>query len=319
MIADTRVFGGLPLAGKVLGAVLLALFLSAVAVIAGPAVARAAAPAPTVEYSSDNGVTWGGTKEIQWAPGDLVPGQELKTTLPNACNASGVDGFVGAVGQYTLTSGMIATARVDIDGQTGNPVTLTEARLVVPGTPVGPVHLAAGGVATVDLVVGMRADAGNGAQSRNLNLLWLWASSPARCPNLVVSAPVYSAPSAACSLASWSQRPDPLQAAFARCLMPARSVLVAQKRRDAGCSPFLGEQPAPHGVRDPGVLGPVPRAVSTRFPVWGRGAGDQGHRPGGGTAGGPALWGLVGCLFQADPEVGKVRRVRLSDDARCLK
>ncbi|RVW07569.1 hypothetical protein EGT67_21650 [Prescottella agglutinans] len=182
MIANTRVSGGLSLSGKVLGAVLLALFLAAVAVIAGPAVARADAPAPTVEYSSDGGVTWGGVEKIQWRQGELVPGQSLKTTF-RVRSASGAEGTVGfAVGDYELTPGMIATARVDIDGKAGNPVTLTEARAVAPGTSVGSVHLAAGGVATVDLVVGMPAGAGNQAQSGFVNPRWAVGFTPGTLP-----------------------------------------------------------------------------------------------------------------------------------------
>ncbi|MDH6280821.1 hypothetical protein [Prescottella agglutinans] len=182
MTVLTPLARGLSTPAKILGGVLLALFLAAVAVIAGPAVARADAPAPTVEYSSDNGATWGGPEEIDWNLGELVPGRELKTTF-KVRNASGGEGFVGfAVGNYTLTSGMVATARVDVDGKAGNPVTLTEARAVAPGTSVGSVHLAAGGVATIDLVVGMPADAGNQTQSGRVNPMWAVGFTPGAVP-----------------------------------------------------------------------------------------------------------------------------------------
>ncbi|GAB2665573.1 hypothetical protein ABI214_08870 [Prescottella soli] len=178
MTVRTPVARGLSFPAKILGGVLLALFLAAVAVIAGPAVARADAPAPTVEYSSDGGATWGGTEKINWNEGELVPGRELKTTF-KVRNASGGEGFVGfAVGEYTLTPHMIATARVDIDGKAGNPVTLTEARTVAPGTSMGFVHLAAGGVATIDLVVGMPADAGNQTQNGQANPMWAVGFTP---------------------------------------------------------------------------------------------------------------------------------------------
>ncbi|WP_433610352.1 hypothetical protein [Prescottella agglutinans] len=178
----TPVTRGLSTPAKILGGVLLALFLAAVAVIAGPAMARADEPAPAVEYSSDGGVTWGGPEKIDWNEGELVPGQELKTSI-QVRNASGGEGFVGfAVGDYTLTSGMVATARVDIDGKAGNPVTLTEARAVAPDTLVGSVHLAAGGVATIDLVVGMPADAGNQAQSGHVDPRWAVGFTPGSVP-----------------------------------------------------------------------------------------------------------------------------------------
>ncbi|WFR72168.1 hypothetical protein P9209_27535 [Prescottella defluvii] len=180
---------------------LLALFLAAVAVIAGPAVARADAPAPTVEYSSD-GLTWGGPEKIVWNQGELVPGRELKTTF-KVRNASGGEGFVGfAIGEYTLTPHMVATARVDIDGKAGNPVTLTEARAVAPGTSVGSVHLAAGGVATIDLVVGMPADAGNQTQSGHVDPMWAVGFTPGAVPSPVAPAPVRSVLSVACSVRS---------------------------------------------------------------------------------------------------------------------
>ncbi|MDH6676519.1 hypothetical protein M2284_000707 [Rhodococcus sp. LBL1] len=182
MTVLTPLARGLSTPAKILGGVLLALFLAAVAVIAGPAVARADAPARTVEYSSDNGTTWGGTEKIVWNRGELVPGQTLKTTF-KVRNASGGEGFVGfAVGDYTLTSGMVATARVDIDGKAGTPVTLTEDRAVAPGTSVGSVHLAAGGVATIDLVVGMPADVGNQTQSGHVDQVWAVGFTPGAVP-----------------------------------------------------------------------------------------------------------------------------------------
>jgi len=182
MTAITAVARGLSLPGKILGAVLLALILAAAAVIAGPGVARADGTASAVEYSSDGGVTWGGVEEIDWNRGELVPGRELTTTF-QVRNASGQEGFVGfAVGEYTLTSGMIATARVNIDGKAGNPVTLTEARQVVPGTSVGSVHLASGAVAKIDLVVGMPSDAGNQAQSGHADPMWSVGFTPGTLP-----------------------------------------------------------------------------------------------------------------------------------------
>ncbi|WP_430331102.1 hypothetical protein [Rhodococcus sp. ACT016] len=182
MTAITAVARGLSLPGKILGAVLLALFLAAAAVIAVPGLARADTPASTVQYSSDGGATWGGPEKIDWNEGELVPGQTLKTTF-KVRNASGGEGFVGfAVGEYTLTQGMIATARVDIDGKAGTPVTLSEARTVAPGTSVGSVHLAADGVATIDLVVGMPADANNGTQNGHVNPMWAVGFTPGAVP-----------------------------------------------------------------------------------------------------------------------------------------
>lgn len=171
MTAITRLSGNLSMSGRILGAALLALFLSAVAVIAVPSVARADEPV-TVEYSSDDGATWGGADQIDWNLGELVPGQELKTTF-RVRNASGESGWVGfAVGNYTVTPGMIATARVDVDGDAGTPVTLTESGDVAPGTEVRSIHLEPGDVATIDLVVGMPADAGNQAQNGHANPMW---------------------------------------------------------------------------------------------------------------------------------------------------
>ncbi|RDI20481.1 hypothetical protein DEU38_11630 [Rhodococcus sp. AG1013] len=172
MTASTRVPGSLAWQGKILGGVLLALFLAAVAVIAVPSLARADEPAPTVEYSSDNGVTWGGIGEIDWNLGELVPGRELATTF-QVRNIAGVEGFVGfSVGPYTLSQGMTATARVDIDGKAGDAVTLTEPRVVAPGTRIGSVHLGPNETAAISLVVGMPSNVGNQAQNGHVNPMW---------------------------------------------------------------------------------------------------------------------------------------------------
>ncbi|PTR28724.1 hypothetical protein C8K36_10385 [Rhodococcus sp. OK519] len=182
MTAITRVSGALSLPGKLLGAVLLALFLSAVAVIAVPSVARADEPA-TVEYSADGGTTWGGPELIDWNPGVLVPGEELKTSF-QVRNASGVAGWVGfAVGNYTLTPDMVATARVDVGGNVGTPVTLVHGGAVVPGAEVRSVHLEAGAVANIDLVVGMPADANNGTQNGTVNPKWAVGFTPGELPD----------------------------------------------------------------------------------------------------------------------------------------
>lgn len=182
MTAITRVSGGLSVPGKILGAVLLALFLSALAVIAVPSVARADEPV-TVEYSADGGTTWGGYEEIDWNDGLLVPGQELKTTF-KVRNASGVAGWVGfALGQeYTVSPGMIASVRVDVDGQAGTPVTLTGGG-VAPLTEIGRVHLAPGAVASIDLVSGMPADAGNQAQNGTVDPNWAVGFTPGELPD----------------------------------------------------------------------------------------------------------------------------------------
>lgn len=169
MTANTPAPGGLSRSGKALGAVLLALFLSAAAVIAFPSIARA--DTGDVEYSSD-GVTWGGTEQIPWNLGVLVPGQELRTEF-KVRNASGVEGSVGfAVGNYTVTPGMTATARVDIDGKAGTAVTLTESGSVAPGTQVASIHLAPGEAVAVSLVIGMPAGAGNQTQNGHVNPAW---------------------------------------------------------------------------------------------------------------------------------------------------
>lgn len=182
MTAITRVSGGLSASGKILGAVLLALFLSALAVIAVPSVARADEPA-TVEYSSDGGSTWGGTEKISWNNGLLVPGEELKTTF-KVRNASGVAGWVGfALGEYEVSPGMIASVRVDVDGNAGTPVTLTDGGAVAPGAEVRSVHLEPGAVVTVDLVSGMPADAGNQAQNGTVNPAWAVGFTPGELPD----------------------------------------------------------------------------------------------------------------------------------------
>ena len=182
MTALTRVSGGLTLPAKILGAVLLALCLAAAAVIAGPAVARADEPAPTVEYSSDDGATWGGAEQIVWNGGLLVPGQELETTF-RVRNVSGVEGFVGfAIGAYTVSEDMIATARVDVNGTRGESVALTGAGAVAPGTQVGSVHLAPGDVVTVSIVIGMPADAGNQAQNGHVEHEWAAGFTPGAAP-----------------------------------------------------------------------------------------------------------------------------------------
>ncbi|MCA1004682.1 hypothetical protein LCL87_03030 [Rhodococcus hoagii] len=182
MTAITRVSGALSLPGKLLGALLLALFLSALAVIAVPSVARADEPA-TVEYSSDNGATWGGTEKISWNNGLLVPGEELKTTF-QVRNASGVAGWVGfAVGKYTVSPGMIASVRVDVDGNAGTSVTLTDGGAVAPGAEVRSVHLEPGATANIDLVVGMPADANNGTQNGHANPMWAVGFTPEELPD----------------------------------------------------------------------------------------------------------------------------------------
>ncbi|MBM9838732.1 hypothetical protein JO861_19485 [Rhodococcus hoagii] len=183
MTAITRVSGALSLPGKLLGALLLALFLSALAVIAVPSVARADEPSPaTVEYSAD-GTTWGGIEKISWNNGLLVPGQELKTTF-QVRNASGVAGWVGfAVGEYELSDNMVATARVDVDGNVGTPVTLAQGGAVAPGTQVRSVHLEPGAVANIDLVVGMPADANNGTQNGHANPMWAVGFTPGELPD----------------------------------------------------------------------------------------------------------------------------------------
>ncbi|CAM2931535.1 Alternate signal-mediated exported protein [Prescottella defluvii] len=190
MTAFTRMSGALAWQGKVLGGVLLALFLAAAAVIAVPSVARADTPAPTVEYSTDNGATWGDADVIDWNPGELVPGRVLATSF-QIRNISGVEGVVGfSVGNYTLTPGMTATARVDIDGQIGNPVTLTETRTVAPGTKLGSVHLGANETAAISLVVGMPADAGNQTQNGEANPMWSVGFTPG--PGDVATGPLGS-------------------------------------------------------------------------------------------------------------------------------
>lgn len=182
MTAITRVSGGLSVPGKLLGAVLLALFLSALAVIAVPSVARADEPA-TVEYSSV-GTTWGGIEQIDWNLGLLVPGQELKTSF-QVRNASGVAGWVGfALGpDYTVSDDMIATVRVDVAGTAGTPVTLTQGGGVAPLTEIGRVHLEPGAVASIDLVSGMPADAGNQAQNGTVNPDWAVGFTPGDLPD----------------------------------------------------------------------------------------------------------------------------------------
>ncbi|MBM4468037.1 hypothetical protein [Prescottella equi] len=182
MTAITRVSGGLSVPGKILGAVLLALFLSALAVIVVPSVARADEPA-TIEYSSDGGTTWGGTEKISWNNGLLVPGEELKTSF-KVRNASGVAGWVGfAVGEYEVSPDMIASVRVDVDGTAGTPVTLTDGGAVAPLTEIGRVHLAPGAVASIDLVSGMPADAGNQAQDGTVNPRWSVGFTPGELPD----------------------------------------------------------------------------------------------------------------------------------------
>lgn len=182
MTAITRVSGGLSVPGKILGAVLLALFLSALAVIAVPSVARADEPA-AVEYSSDGGTTWGGAEKISWNNGLLVPGQELKTSF-RVRNASDAAGWVGfAVGEYEVSPDMIASVRVDVDGRAGTPVTLTDGGAVAPGTEVRTVHLEPGAVVTVDLVSGMPADANNGTQNGHVDPAWAVGFTPGELPD----------------------------------------------------------------------------------------------------------------------------------------
>ncbi|QBJ97345.1 hypothetical protein ERC79_16415 [Rhodococcus sp. ABRD24] len=183
MTAFTRMSGALTGQGKVLGGVLLALFLAAVAVIAVPSVARADTPAPTVEYSSDDGATWGGIDEIDWNLDELVPGRERATNF-QVRNASGVEGWVGfSVGQYTLSPGMTATARVDVDGKIGEAVALTEARTVPPGTQLGSIHLEPNATAVISLVVGMPADADNQTQNGHVNPRWAVGFTPDAAPD----------------------------------------------------------------------------------------------------------------------------------------
>ncbi|AOW92857.1 hypothetical protein BFN03_09700 [Rhodococcus sp. WMMA185] len=144
------------------GGAILALFLAMFGALVAPAAAHA--EVNDLEYSADN-TTWGGLEQIPAIEGQLVPGEELSSTFYARNNTERGGILQVYLGNWTISRGMQAYVRVEINDASGPRVDLTTLEEAVPGTELNAIRVDPGQTAKVSLVVGMPSEADNGSQN----------------------------------------------------------------------------------------------------------------------------------------------------------